>query len=185
MNGLLREMLGAVDALTSLDVQRAKVLGIANHGVIEFGRIAPPFGVMAIENAGQGLFRPSLTGKRALVVPVVERGEIVDLCAFFSQQPEDWLLRTGLGWALGEDALSRAMWGEVPELHRTPLDWLRAGCAGMCVVDWEAPEVRFLNDFKQVLCADGDVASLVRKALTKPVHLPQIIIKGNDLAAAA
>ena len=67
----------------------------------------------------------------------VENPVILDLLALRLDQPETWWRRVGEpGLVLGSDNLDAAHTEGWPiSLHRTPLDWLRAGCRGACLLD--------------------------------------------------
>jgi len=151
----------------------------------------PGFGVALCEPMGNGLYQPG-EGHLHVIIPVVDRGVLIDLCAFRSASPGNWLLRSGLGWALGVDrGLDPWLWyrpadpaakppmhqvGEPTFIFSDPLDWLRGQGAGICVLDWESPDVRQLDVLAEVTCSTGTVAGLLTRALTRRVHIPKISI---------
>ena len=134
-----------------------------------------PVGRVRVERIGRGLYQPAeAAGEPCLLVPVTEDGALVDLVAFPRSAPSDWLLRTGNGWALGlADSIGSHMWAEKVRLFDSPVDWVRGKRAGICVVDWESPEVRSLDVLPRVICSPR-IGSLLRRALTRPPRLPQI-----------
>lgn len=184
MSGLLDEMRAACFAVTHAHLRRLVALGVGYPTLAELGRHHYGFGVVTASEDGRGLYVPDPDGELHLVLPVYEDGGLVDLVAFRSATPDKWLLRTGLGWALGlEWDLSGHDWAEPVRLDATPLDWLRAGAGGLCVLDWEAPELCDLANLSAVHCPDATIAGLLRNALTKPPRLPDISVGEIPLAA--
>lgn len=183
MTELEQELRSAALAVRVPDVARIRAMGMLNPGLLAVNERHHPFGITSVTDAGGGQYVPDPDGSRALIVPVYDCGELVDLVAFNTITPERWLLRHGLGWALGlEEGLERFRWGDPLPLHKTPLDWLKAGCDGLCVIDWEAPEVSTLADFPTLLIRDDALERRTIAALTKPSRLPQI---AKDIPLAA
>lgn len=156
-------------------IDRLLALGVPGRGIAELGARQIPFGVGHVERIERGLYQPG-DGSLHVISPVYADGELIDLIAWRSEQPMNWAWRTGLGWALGADETSRDYWpGDPPlQLHATPLDWLRAGGTGMCVLDWEADELEELRGISAIE-ADEMVAVRLHRALSKPRRLPTII----------
>lgn len=179
------ELRAAAFSVTQAHLRRLISLGVGWPTIGELGRHHYGFGVVCASDNGRGLYVPDVDGELHLVLPVYEDGELVDLVAFRSDAPEKWMLRTGNGWALGlEDGWGMLHNGEPLPLSATPLDWLRGGAEGLCVLDWEAPELAVeLADFATVHCSDAIVAGLLNKALTKPPRLPNISVGDIRLVA--
>jgi hypothetical protein len=90
---------------------------------------------------------PEPTGTPAFILPVwtgpapsiysgVENPVLIDMIAWRPDDPARWWYRTGEGDALGIDNLDLAhVEGWPISLHKTPLDWLRAGCRGAVLLD--------------------------------------------------
>lgn len=150
-------------------------MGASPASIAELGARQIPFGVANVERLERGLYQPG-DGPLHVLTPVYEGGEVIDLIAWRSERPMDWAWRTGLGWALGADEIRRDYWpGDPPlQLHATPLDWLRAGGLGLCVLDWEADELEGLRHVHAIE-ADEWIAVRLRRALSKPRRLPTII----------
>lgn len=162
-------------ALERLGVPRSAMCGLWRHG---YG-----FGVAAATNAGNGLYEPG-EGQHHLILPVYDDGALVDLCAFRAARPLQWLLRSGQGWALGVGrGLEPHSWGDPIPLAASPLEWLQQGCEGLCVLDWDAPEVRYLSELPRLDCSSPELANHLRAALSKPARLPQISVLETRLAA--
>jgi hypothetical protein len=193
MIDLLAELRTASRAVRQPHLDRLKGLGVSVAWAAQQSHDSglPPFGVTAAEDAGDGLYQPS-EGALHMVLPVVDDGALVDLVAFRSNDPGNWLLRTGHGWAMGmEQGMSRWLWsapadpsarppryqlGQPPTLFSDPLDWLRGGGEGICVLDWGAPEVRYLDVLPELVCSTPAVRALLIQALSRPARLPKLSI---------
>jgi len=84
---------------------------------------------------------------RRLVIAARVHGEVRDLVALSSADESSWALRLGAADFLGEEWIDRAGIGAVRELRlfRTPMDWLRGGGRGACVLDWTAAALAALR----------------------------------------
>lgn len=177
------EMKEAAKASSLVHAKALIGLGVSLDTVADLRRHHWGWGVTHASDAGDGLYCPG-EGPLHLVLPVYEDGELVDLSAFRSADPTTWLLRTGFGWALGlEHGLERLTWGDPVTLYVSPLDWLRAGADGLCVLDWDAPELRYLSKIPSIVCASTELAACLEAALSQPSRLPQIRVM--ELAHAA
>ena len=93
---------------------------------------------MMVANADVTVFgerwKPSADGMiHALIVPVCNAFEMVDLIAFDPKAPDQWYTRTGLHSMLGIVELQRAiLYGHLIVVHDTPLQWLLSGGEGCC-----------------------------------------------------
>ena len=158
-------------------LDRLLALGVPARAIAELGARQIPFGVAHVERIERGLYQPG-EGPLHVLSPVYADGEVIDIVAWRSDAPANWAWRTGLGWALGTDELPqlREYWpGDPPlQLHATPLDWLRAGGTGMCILDWEADELESLRGLNAIE-ADEWIAMRLHKTLSKPRRLPTII----------
>ena len=170
-------------ATTTIHFKMLESLGVDRGFACDLWRNGYGFGVQHCRDAGGGFYEPD-EGPLHLILPVYEDGALVDLCAFRSANPDGWLLRTGNGWAQGlERGLEPHSW-EPALLWSTPLDWLRAGGRGLCVLDWGAGEVRLLRELPAIICQNPILESRLRSALSKPPRLPTISSqKGVALAA--
>lgn len=160
-------------------------LGVSRGTLAEFNRDFG-FGVVkAIEHPSEpGLYILDPEGAPHLLLPAWEDGELVDLLAFRSAEPRQWLLRSGQGWALGlEDGLGPHCWGDSVPLAVSPLDWLRQGTVGLCVLDWDAPELLYLLEVPHIVCASDELAARLRASLSRPIGFPEITVGETRLAA--
>ena len=104
-------------------------------------------GMAPIEPHRGGLFDIADVGVPAVLLPVGEWGglnwKLKDLVAFYLNRPGRWWRRLGAVQVLGTENIA-------PEpvfplrLYDTPLSWLQAGAAGVCVIDWRVDPERFL-----------------------------------------
>lgn len=90
-----------------------------------------------------GRFTPAGDGERALTVPAIEDGEIVDIAAWAprSGRLAPW---RGIAFGLGiDDALNPATYwsGGALHVHRSPLSWLQEGRVGLVILRPEMAHV--------------------------------------------
>ena len=166
-------------------LQRLKTLGVPWSTIANMGARHFFGGSTRAVDTEDGLYAPSQDGAPHLILPVFEDGELVDLVAFRSEQPLAWLLRLGVGWSLGLlDGFERHGWEQEVRLWASPLDWLRADCDGLCILDWSAPEVINLASLPNIRCQDEHLAERLKVALTRPYRLPTITHSGAYRDAA-
>ena len=133
------------DAVCSITPQRLDWLRAA--GLPDEAIFAEPLmvGVGHVEIHTGGLFEPRDEGPLAVLVPAgtptAIGWDLVDLVAFYLEQPENWWRRTGEGQVLG--TLGRFS-VEPQRLHSCPLDWLRDAGRGLCIVDWRRDPIDLL-----------------------------------------
>jgi len=163
-------------------IDRLLALGVPGPAIASLGSREIPFGVGTVERMERGLYQPG-DGPLHVISPVYAEGEIIDLIAWRSDAPGNWVWRTGLGWALGTDMLLPRWDDEPVQIHATPLDWLRAGGEGMCILDWEAPELGEIRALEAIE-TDEWIAQRMTRALSKPQRLPTII-KRKEVRRAA
>lgn len=174
---LTAELRSAGRASTLLHFMQLVGLGVPRATVAELRREDWGWGITRAFDVGDGLYCPG-DGPLHLILPVLDDGDLIDLVAFRSGNPADWKLRTGQGLALGlERGWERHYWENEVTLSLTPLDWLRNGTDGLCVLDWDAPEISMLASLPGISCQTPRLAAQLRQALTRPQPLPPIIVK--------
>lgn len=180
---LSREIEAACSCVRQAHLDRIRALDVTSTTIATLGAVQPPFGVMAVEGIGGGIFQPG--GETpAIVQPVYDGGCLIDLVAWRTNDPTAWLWRTGAAWALGVDAIRLNSWTDAPlAIDATPLDWLRNGATGLCILDWSAPEIRQLLRVKSIT-AEPAIARQLRGALMKPVCFPEITAREAQRNAA-
>lgn len=119
----------AARMLIDLGVPAEVMLALHGNGDLALGQV---------ELDPRGRFEFGGPDRRLILTVRDAAGEVVDLVALASHDENQWALRTGLADLLGDDQLLDAVLAERRELrlHPTPLAWLRAGCEGICVLDW-------------------------------------------------
>jgi hypothetical protein len=182
---LFAELRAAADRVGDRHLNQLVRMGVgwgAIDSLSDWGDV--PFGI-ATGSIVAGLFEPG-DGAPHIVQPVVDRGDLVDLVYWRSDDPAHWSLRMGEAWALGTSALSEAIDDPTRPLMlcETPLDWLRAESAGLTVLDWRAPEVPLLRNAPRIIAPTDEIAALLRRALTRHLDLPLITI-GEEVRHAA
>ena len=129
-------------------------------------------------------FDPDGDGVFVMAVSEGPAEPILDLVAFKLVDPCRWWLRLGQGVVLGLHNARLALFEEAPVLvHGTPLDWLRADCQGVVVLDWKADILSRLDGFG-VLAADGATGKRLERAFQRHIHVPEIRVLGEHRAAA-
>lgn len=114
---------------------------------------------------------------RRLLLSVRERGRVVDIVAVSATDVNGWALYRKVADFLGEDLLTRAVieeWRQL-RLFATPLDWLRGGGAGVCVLDWSPSALSALRGLREtttIICDAGDGSRL--RALLAFGGLPRV-----------
>jgi len=184
---LCAEMHAACEQVSSLHLRRLRSLGVSWETIGSLGAAHLGLGVVqAVEHPSEkGLYCLDADGPPMICLPVYDSGDLIDLVAFRSSDPDNWLLRTGLGWCLGlERGLEAHTWGDPVHLARTPLEWIQGGAEGLALLDWSAPEVHYLTGVPHLVCSDATQAGMLRKALSRPVRFPTISIQQEARLAA-
>ena len=180
MPDLVAEFNAAAENVRQVHLSHIKGLGVTGQAIAALWQSQglAPFGVATVEPRPGGSFLFG-AGAAHIVQPVIFEGELVDLVAWRSLTPERWLSRTGVAWCLGEDALEADHWNltkpDVPTIHATPLEWLRTGGDGFCILDWDSPEIRLrLIELDAIRCTNRILEKTLIDAISKPVRLPRI-----------
>jgi len=180
---LNREIENACSRVKQAHLDRIRALGVTSTTIATLGHVQAPFGVMAVDNIGGGIFQPG-GSIPSIVQPIYDDGCLIDLVAWRTNEPTAWLWRTGAAWALGVDAIEANSWTDAPlAIEATPLDWLRNGATGLCILNWSAPEIRTLLRVKSI-SAEPAIARQLRGALMKPVCFPEITAREAQRNAA-
>ena len=176
MNALLRELLAAHRIVRRPEVAALlQPLRLPAEGV-------PVWGVESV-TVEHGYYAPDPTGRAAIIVPVADDGRLIDLAAT-GLASRRIATRTGLGTALGQSALDRALVHRVPLHHfGDPIEWLQHRGAGSVVLDWRAAAF-VLADLAGIACTSEVLAARVEKALRQPLRVPPLFAREDRRAAA-
>ena len=121
-------------------------------------------GVCRVRVDGE-FYAPDPDGEEALIVPVFEEGVLVDLACLLGK--DEWFLRTGNGVVLGYDSLDDGWFGNPLVIFRSPLDWLRSGCEGVCVVGaWSIAKQWLPRGERQIAAEDVAHGEELKRRLT-------------------
>lgn len=155
------------------NVRRSHQDWLAAHDVSPVAIYSTPprlhghFGVCRAQFHGD-LYEPAEDGKPVILMGVNEHPDegLSDIVAFEPSNPVRWYLRLGNAVVLGLHNARLALFNEEPvHVHATPLDWLRADCAG-----WENvkrwPEDR-LREFDKFLLAEDDIVLAMDRTWVK------------------
>jgi hypothetical protein len=109
-------------------------------------------------------FDPVMTGSPVLIFRCADNGDTPDLCAWSIRHNKLATWR-GAGFCIGDvgQCFNPATYFDGGlRIHRGPLDWLRAGCEGIVILQ---PKLcyPYLKNARRVICTDETVANLVHK----------------------
>lgn len=150
-------------------------------------------GLEFVETTDSNRYWPREHGNVHYVAPVLTGGpsgqlwDLLDLVVFKPSRPDQWWLRAGNGVLLGPDwpEWCVTLDNEPLYLHSTPLDWLRAGGQGSCIVDWSASLSLHLGSCADIICDTPELASRLHYALNKPTRPPNIHVAREAANVAA
>ena len=159
---------------------------VRRHG-LELGRIsgfAGATGILAIVDCGNGRFDWEAPGELTpgfICEALAEDGEtVIDLVAWPLDRPATVLTMFGRAPLLGLwEAMNPATYfgGKALQMHRTPLEWLQAGCRGAAVVRPEAA-ARLLFDL------DGAIAGRDERHRRQLLALVRSVVDDNKVVCA-
>ena len=160
-----------------------KELAISGRAVINVGTAMAIQRIRPLSGA-ERLYEPDSTGQQAIIVPCLEGGRsidtgavLTDLVAVDIDEPERWWLRVGAAVMLGSYWAEKAEWLDEPlQLYSNPLGWLRAECAGACVLDWQCAAWR-LAGVHTVIAESLALARKLEQALHRPSDAPEIRVR--------
>ena len=172
MVDLQAELAASQRAVRRHHSDRLGALGVSMAAILD--NPLPCLGVVNAEVAG-GLYEPSEIGEPHVLTPIYEANALIDLCAWRTSSPESWLLRRGVGWALGADHLDmRGGWDGHVILHASPLEWMAAAGVGAVILDWSSPHVRNLIECDRITVPDRTIGAAIFDRISPPARLPTI-----------
>lgn len=164
--------------------------GVSRRTLIEAGLV----GVSRVHMSG-GSFEFSDDGEPAFISPVHELRDggrhldpfpaTADLLAWLPRKPKTFARWLGVAMFLGEPYLRAAMEaGEAIRVYRTPLDWLRAGCAGVVILDTRRAWAEFGSLEWPLVADDVEHGRELRRILTPPQQYGgEILVARSEIAA--
>jgi hypothetical protein len=116
-------------------------------------------------------------------------GALIDIVAFEPNKPNQWLVRTGNGYFLGENILAtaeRGIWtdADVPVVVPTPLEWLQMGGRAVCIVDPTPRSLARIRNLGTLKVPSPRFAQALRLQMSRPPRLPEIKILEREKHAA-
>lgn len=120
----------------------------------------------------------------------------IDVLALHPSQPNRWAVRSGFGQVLGAwelDSVRDAtpLWRSPKDpmppavrLFEHPLDWLRSGCAGACILH-EVWAAHVLSGIRSEVIADSEryARNLDHILTVRPTNIPTVRWHAEDMAA--
>lgn len=112
-------------------------------------------------------------------------GPLVDLLAWHPRAVDHWALRLDTATWLG--AIPPQFMNPAPvSIRRSPLGWLRAGAAGLCILTHDDREARALLRLCHRIEAEDDAhADELRHLLERPLSVPPITVARKPSQARA
>lgn len=144
--------------------------------------------ILPCEFDGNGFFKFSKQGEAACVFEVYDAETVIDLCAFALAKPETFGTALGNAVVLGQCHIANpGTWalGKTLPIYRTPLEWLQAGCDGVCVLDHVFAPAMLGDALGPLLAADEAHQRSLRNLLCTPPVDPRNILVRAEAGRAA
>lgn len=137
---------------------------------------APCCGLARIQITGK-FFEPHDAGEYAVIVPIMEGDEMVDLLAFNPRRPEKWWCRIGSERLLG--STDNQLLGKPLHVFRTPLNWLRAGCDGVVPLDFNRAFIDLRYAPNDIVAEDEEHGRELREAMRQAAlwGFPKMLVR--------
>jgi hypothetical protein len=151
---------------------------LARQGVpVEALFYAPAIRAAHVRFDHRGQYTPHVLGELALILPVLDRGGVVDWCAW-AIHSGTIATRLGGGAILGGDLVGRDT-GDgvtVPALPvlPSPIDWLRARRRGLVILDYGRAAFDLAG--VTIIAADHQHAANLRRAIRVPLPVVRVRI---------
>jgi hypothetical protein len=174
-----------------VDLMRELIAAQADHRVdeiLERRGVAGPdvrlhCGLARARSAGK-FYEPDPDGEYAIIVPVMNGDELVDLIAFDPRQPAEWFVRLGGEPLLGAGALADQLLEKPLHIFKTPLSWLQGGCAGVVVADQTRAFVDLATSPNGLVGEDDAHTDELRQVMTETAlrRLPRFLVRQREAA---
>ena len=158
--------------MSGADIMRELIAAQADVGtdtvLTKFGvsrDVTPVCGIARVRSHGP-FFEPDPNGEPAIILPVMDDGEVADLVAVMPHRPGHWRVRLGACPLLGID--NTGIWSEPLHVWRTPLDYLRAELEGVVVLSWPAA-LPLLRSCSEIIAEDVEHGREIHRRLSHPI----------------
>lgn len=148
-------------------------------------------GRMRVEFGRDGFWSPiDIGGVQALVLPVMDGPELIDMVAFSPLSPDQWYLRRGDGRILGSGS-GMADWDtgiEEIRIFATPMEWMMAGGEGICVLTWDERAIRdlmFLGGKVRLMADSHALAQHIEEQMKSVPMLPDVGVQSAQIMMEA
>lgn len=150
------------------DLWKLRQAGVPQRSLLDIGALD-----IGIQN---GRWAERFRGDRAMIVPVCDdAGDLLDLIAFRLETPRSFWTYDGAAAMLGQWNLEHAQYYEEPLLiHECPLDWLRAGCSGVVILEWKDFWPFTLAGIPALRCSSDDFGRRIKARMERPFTIPAI-----------
>ena len=154
---------------------------LQRHGVP--ASVTPLCGLNFIEQHGR-FYEPVTGGRPAIIVPVLDGGELADLLAFDPRRSGQWFVRLGSVPLLGADALADQLVGQRLHVYRTPLSWLQHGCDGIVPLDFNRAAIDLVTAQYGIVAEDDAHVGELQRAMIEAAQwrLPDIFLRQGEAA---
>ncbi len=141
-----------------------------------------PFGT-APHRDGESI-RRDRNGDPVILLPEMAGGEVVDVVVMRLSDPGEAVAIKQLCGVLGEEIADRDLYVDgQTNVWATPLDWLRSGCDGCCIIDWTRPPYSLMQG--ELICQTGDLARRIRSLFAVPSQGPRLLVRQDQQGVAA
>lgn len=170
-----------VDLWAELKIARLKVKRadeiLARHGVTD-PNARQLCGLVRIVRMGK-FYEPHPDGEYAIILPVIDVDELVELVAFDPRTPEKWFQRLGGEQLLGGDALANQLLNKPLRIFRTPLSWMKGRCDGVVLFDIDRAFIDLKTAPNGIVGEDDAHTDEARRAMTQTAlgRLPRFLTR--------
>ncbi len=132
-------------------------------------------GAARIQPEGR-FYQPDDAGIMAVITPIIDIGEVVDLLAWTTDFPARGWTRIDAHWALGADALDRLWLAEPLLVFKSPLAWHQANApySGLVVLNWDVARHLILDI--DIFVTDIEFGRELDQRLTVPARRPRVYV---------
>ena len=160
------------------------------HRSDELNAHAGVIAVLPVALYGNGLFGFDGTMPAAVIEVYADDDETtIDLCAWSISKPDKFATAIGAASVLGAAQIANAAswaFGTYLKVHRTPLQWIKAGCSGVCPLDYGFAGYELREALGPILAQDQAHAAELCEFLCRPPLDPRkIIFPKNNISKKA